>query len=278
MSSRNQRAAVAQETLTIFEEGAYTNALRQRVSVAASLAAAVQGTRALTPDAFDHLTWDTTETYTTELRVTNETTLQAAYRLVVEEELPEVACLNFASAKNPGGGFLNGSQAQEESLARASGLYLCQTAHGPMYAFHRRFASCLYTDRMIYSPRVPVIRDDSDQLLPRPYLLSIITAPAVNKGGLLQNHDDDGLRQVEAVMLERTRKVLRLALAQGHRILILGAWGCGVFRNDPVAVAGYFARVLQEAPIKNQFKKVVFAVLDTSKAQTTVRAFEEAFA
>src|SRR5262249_17412335 len=106
---------------------------------------------------------------TTEFRVVNCTTLAAARQLVREEGAADVLCLNFASGKNPGGGFLNGSQAQEESLARATGLYPCLTPMRAMYDANRQFDSCLYTDHMIYSPRVPVFRDDDDALLSEPY-------------------------------------------------------------------------------------------------------------
>jgi len=68
--------------------------------------------------------------------------------------------LNFASAKNPGGGFLGGGSAQEESLARSSGLFPCINQMQQMYETNRAYRSCLYTDHMIYSPRVPVFRDD----------------------------------------------------------------------------------------------------------------------
>ena len=85
--------------------------------------------------------------------VTNETSLSAARRMG-----PDAACLVFASAKNPGGGFLSGAQAQEESIARSSALYPCQTAAGEFYSFHRRQGDLRYSDRVIYSPHVPVIR------------------------------------------------------------------------------------------------------------------------
>ncbi|MCP4113573.1 MAG: TIGR02452 family protein [Desulfobacteraceae bacterium] len=51
----------------------------------------------------------------TVIEVTTESTLEAAHRLIKEYNCNHIACLNFASAKNPGGGFSSGSQAQEES-------------------------------------------------------------------------------------------------------------------------------------------------------------------
>ncbi|WP_259391506.1 TIGR02452 family protein [Paenibacillus sp. 1011MAR3C5] len=118
--------------------------------------------------------------YDTIIEVTEETTLAAAARLAKEEE--EICCLNFASAKHPGGGFLTGARAQEESLARASGLYPTIVQMKEMYSHNAWQRICLYSDYIIYSPKVPVFRDDSGVLLDKAYPVSIITSPAVNAG------------------------------------------------------------------------------------------------
>jgi len=93
-------------------------------------------------------------------------------------------CLNFASARHPGGGFLGGAQAQEESLARTSGLYACLTsAHcKKMYLINQQNKSCLYSHRIIYSPDVPVFKDDDGAILDEWYSMNFISAPAVNAG------------------------------------------------------------------------------------------------
>src|SRR5262249_34690905 len=190
--------------------------------------------------------------------VRNESALHAARRLLSEGE-SRVLALNFASARHPGGGFLKGSQAQEESLARASGLYACLTRHRAYYEANERCGSCLYTDHMIYSPDVPVFRDDDDVLLEEPYPLSFITAPAVNAG--IVRHREEG--RIEPVMRERVEKLLALALEHGHENVVLGAWGCGVFRNNPEQVAGWFAEHLTGGgAYRSAFRRVVFAVLD----------------
>jgi uncharacterized protein (TIGR02452 family) len=200
--------------------------------------------------------------------VVNETTLHAAWRLREGEPRARVLALNFASARHPGGGFLKGSQAQEESLARASGLYACISRFREMYDANAHFPSCLYTDHMIYSLDVPVFRDDEDALLECPYLLSFVTAPAVNVGALRRNAPDT-LHQVEPVMLERMEKVLSVAVVHGHDVLVLGAWGCGVFGNDPERVAGWFHRHLMgEGTFRRAFRKVVFALLDRTESRS----------
>ncbi len=277
MASRNTRARIARETVEILERGWYVAPDGGRVSVAESLAGARAGTRFFGPDDFGEVfrrrDARAGRPADTEFRVSNCTTLVAA-RTLIRAGIDDVLCLNFASAKNPGGGFLNGSQAQEESLARASGLYPCLLECRAVYDANRQFDSCLYTDHMIYSPRVPVFRDDDDALLAETYVVSVITAPAVNAGALRSNERP----HIERTMLARTEKVLALAAAYGHEALVLGAWGCGVFRNDPADVARWFRHHLcGNAALRGAFRTVVFAVLDSTPDGRNIRPFEGQF-
>jgi uncharacterized protein (TIGR02452 family) len=206
--------------------------------------------------------------------VTPESTLAAARRLDAAAPGCDPCCLNFASAKHPGGGFLSGARAQEESLARASGLYACIAPQREMYDFNRACGTCLYSDYMIHSPRVPVFRDDDGLLLEEPYLASFLTAPAVNAGAVRE----DEVRLIEPTMRRRAEKVLGVARHHSHRALVLGAWGCGVFRNDPVMVADHFAGLLGPGgAFHSLFEQVVFAVLDFGERKETFEAFRERF-
>ncbi len=105
-----------------------------------------------------------------------------------------------------------------------------------MYEANRQSSSCLYTEHMIYSPDVPVFRDDDDVLLDEPYAVSIVTAPAVN-AGVVRAKEPRNVARIEPVMRARIERVLALAVVNGHDVLVLGAWGCGVFGNDPTQVA-----------------------------------------
>jgi uncharacterized protein (TIGR02452 family) len=200
--------------------------------------------------------------------VTGESTLEAARRAG-----GEVACLVFASARNPGGGFLNGAQAQEESVARSSALYPCLRAAGEFYAHHRAHPELTYSDRVIYSPAVPVFRDDQGTLLNGPYPVTFLTAAAPNRAAIARNQPGL-LAEVPAVLRRRAGRILAVAAAHGHRRLILGAWGCGVFGNDPATVAEAFAAALRDGP---GFEEVVFAVLDRGRDAPTRAAFAEIF-
>jgi uncharacterized protein (TIGR02452 family) len=213
------------------------------------------------------------ENSTPAIEVTRETTAAAARRLVHEGEAGVVA-LNFASAKNPGGGFLGGARAQEEDLARCSALYVCQLQQRGYYDANRASGTVLYTDHLIYSPDVPFFRDDSHALLPAPFLVSLLTSPAPNAGEAWRGGEGE---RVHETLVRRARQVLAVAAHHRHRVIVLGAWGCGVFRNDPRAVAEVFAKLVEEPPFAGSFARVVFAVYDRSKAQATMRAFEDRF-
>jgi uncharacterized protein (TIGR02452 family) len=114
----------------------------------------------------------------------------------------------------------------------------------PYYHANERQKSCTYTDHVIYTPRAVVIRNDAGTLLEQPYYASIITAPAVN-AGVVDKREGHGV--VRPIMHERIRRILTIAQVHKIDILILGAFGCGVFRNDPSEVAQIFAGHLNGA-------------------------------
>jgi len=258
---------MATETMAIIEAGGYRSPGGRDVLIGAGIAAAIEGTRLHLPaEALPAPPLDGSGAPVIE--VTNETSLSAARRLGAD-----VACLVFASAKSPGGGFLNGAQAQEESIARSSALYPCQQAAREFYDFHRRQGDLRYSDRIIYSPGVPVFRADDGALLDEPYPVSFLTAAAPNLGAITASQPT-AAASVPAVLAARAGRVLAVAAAHGHRTLVLGAWGCGVFRNDPAVVAAAFAALLARA--SGRFDHVVFAVLDHQHGAPTHAAFTRA--
>ncbi|MCF6405655.1 TIGR02452 family protein [Chitinophaga filiformis] len=281
--NKSARVAIAYETLDILANGQYQNKRNEVVSISKDLKYAIEHTIHYKPEDFEKVfiardaQLKHIPTGNCRIEVTAESTFAAARRLVVTEGEENVCCLNFASAKNPGGGFLGGAQAQEESLARASGLYPTLKQHHEMYDTNRAHKSLLYTEHMIYSPSVPVFRDDNDQLIDNHYLVSIITSPAVNRGALMTN-EPENLPKIESVMLNRIENLLSVAVVNKHTSLILGAWGCGVFRNRTEDVAAWFAHhLLKNETFKNAFKHIVFAIYDPSEKKKTADAFKEQF-
>ena len=184
--------------------------------------------------------------------------------------------LNFASARNPGGGFINGAKAQEEDLCRCSGLYPCLLAQRGYYEANRGYESAIYTDHLIYSPSVPWFRTRSRDQPDTVFLASVITAPAPNAGVVLTG-EPGALPEVEVALRRRAGFVLAVAADNGHRTALLGAWGCGVFRNIPALVADAFGRWLESAKFAGAFDRIVFAIYDRSEQQTTLSAFRQRF-
>jgi uncharacterized protein (TIGR02452 family) len=268
---RSFAADLGRETLRILNAGRYTNPAGTVVEIADLVERSVAGTCSYPPDAT--LPRSLLGEKQTHIEVANESTLAAAFRLVHQGYRP--VALNFASAKHPGGGFLGGALAQEESLARSSGLYACIQGN-PMYDFHKAQGDAMYSAYAIYSPDVPVFRDDEGNLLDQPYLCSFITAPAANAKVVLQR-DRRRRDELREVMDRRIRRVLAIAATHGHEALVLGAWGCGVFGNDSTVIADLFRRALAQ-PFCGVFAKVVFAVLDWSEERRFIGPFERLFA
>ncbi|PKV50048.1 uncharacterized protein (TIGR02452 family) [Aquimarina sp. MAR_2010_214] len=268
------RKITAKETLKITEQGFYINEIGDKVSIQEEQNAAVRGTKYYSSDKLDEILDNLKfeSEYETLFQVVEETTIQSVERVVGEGYLNPM-CLNFASAKNPGGGFFNGAQAQEESIARSSGLYPCQISAIEFYETHRAMKSCIYTDGMIYSPMVPIIRKDSGGFFDTPILSSIITSAAVNTG-VVKRFESTKFSDIEGIMSIRIDKLLALSVFNENRTLILGAWGCGVFQNDPLMISRLFATLLK-GKYDGVFEKVVFAIY--AKNKKFIEAFQKEF-
>jgi uncharacterized protein (TIGR02452 family) len=259
-------AELGRSAVTIATQGWYLHRPGQKVDISHEVQAACAGKRSIAPGAA--LGNDEPQRYIPNyIQVANETTLGAARRLV-EDGLRRPVVLNFANGLHPGGGFLDGARAQEEVLCRSSALYLT-LKDDPMYAAHLLAGSPASSDWVIYSPDVPVFRTDDGALLPQAWPLSVITcaapyAPAV------------GAEKSAALLRQRIHRVLEVAQAMGHTSIVLGAWGCGAFRNDARRTALDFREAL-EGPFNRTFTQVVFAISDWSPERRTLGAFREAF-
>lgn len=199
--------------------------------------------------------------------------------------------LNFASATNPGGGVVHGSSAQEEALCRCSTLYFVLDTDELMKAFylpHRQAGNALYNDDLLYLPGIYVIKSDTsyperlqeDQW----YKVNVITCAAPNlreRPGNMMN-PDGGKQAVKiteeelSVLLEnRIHRIFAAAAADGNEVLILGAFGCGAFRNPPKIVAKAFHKAMED--YVDCFETVEFAVYHTQYETENYKAFQAEF-
>lgn len=152
-----------------------------------------------------------------------------------------ITALNFANAMYAGGAYVLGGNAQEESLCRASMLYYTIRTQKDYYHRNRLHVFPDYTDTMIYSENVPVIRNDDGTLLENPVLCNFITSPAVNR--TFAKFMFSG-KKINHIMYKRIEKIITLALEKKSDILILGAFGCGMFGNRRETVLPMFEEII----------------------------------
>ncbi len=266
--SRDAAAHMGREAVAIQMKGGYTAPSGSWVDIAESVRQAVAARQSLKPEDALPEPPPSQKPFHLNVGVSNETTLEAAQRLAGGGK--RVLALNFASAILPGGGFLNGARAQEECLARVSALYVT-LKDDPMYDFHRQLDHKMATDWAILSPDVPVFRTDDGLLLEKPWLCSFITCAApVAKSATRATPDPKQL------LAKRIDRVLAIAKAYGYEVLVLGAWGCGVFGGDLIATAAAFREALS-GKFRGDFSDVVFAIADWSPERRFLKPFREAF-
>lgn len=267
MNERTGNVSIAKETIEICKNKQYVSPSGKTIDISKELDSAIAGTVYYkAEDNLPDMDWGVGPSI---VEVTNETTAQAATRLVSLGKT-NILALNFASARNQGGGFLGGALAQEEDLCRASGLYSCLKKKPLFYNANILCDDHYYTDGIIYSPNVPFFRDTDNKFLEDPFTLSIVSAPAPN---LNSTGKMDGERIVKTLS-NRVLKILQVAATHGHKNLILGAWGCGAFGNDSAMVATVFNAGIMMTPA---FEHVCFAVYDTKPGQPTYEIFKKAY-
>ena len=143
--NREKRKMIAEETLRIIQSGQY-NVGGKAVDIADSISFSRENSILISQgDAEKFGKEFQSKAGTPVIELTNESTLSAILRMN-GNQVSAIGVLNFASAKNPGGGFLNGALAQEESLAIASSLYDSQTHQSGYYDINRTCKSMMYTD------------------------------------------------------------------------------------------------------------------------------------
>lgn len=183
------------------------------------------------------------------------------YRAMVDakKEGDKVGILCFANAKYAGGGFLTGSTAQEESLCYMSNLYRTQLNEPDYYKLSRDKLSGVYSHNQIVSRNVKFIKDEDYNIVDKPFNCDIvITCSAVSKVRLDKNKNN--IIDIQSYMTERIRLILQTFLNEGCNKIILGAFGCGVFKNDPEMIAQCFKEVIYDMQLGTYFDKIIFAI------------------
>lgn len=165
---------------------------------------------------------------------------------------PIITVLNFASFTRPGGGFLNGANAQEENLCMHSNLYEILEQQKEFYKYNADNAFLTkgaYMNRAIFSKDTTFFKDNKS------IKCNVITCACPNRSAkYLQDNPYENTKTLKS----RIRFILDIAEDNLTDTLILGAWGCGVFKQNPEEVAKIFKEVLKDK--KYQFTNVIFAI------------------
>lgn len=223
-----------------------------------------------------------------EVQVIQSRTFEAAMSLHKDSPDKKIAVLNFASAMHPGGGVKNGSSAQEESLCRCSTLYPALTQNWlreKFYNVNRAAHDCRHTDACIYSPNVVICKTDEDiprRMKPENFVtVDVLTCAAPNLRNEPANwHNPEtgepirmDPQELLSLHIHRGRHIMCIAAAHSVDILILGAFGCGAFRNDPYIVAQAYRTVTQE--YQKYFDTIVFAIYCRDYESENFRVFRQ---
>ena len=234
----------------------------------------------------DYPTFDSSKSRKNAITISGDRSFQAAMRLRREYPDAKIAVMNFANAFHAGGGVTKGSSAQEESLCRTSTLYPLiyrRTLRDTFYKHHKDLNTPKASDSLIYTEGVIICKTDDDlpKRMPQEHWVSIdvITiaapdlrtksnphAPLVGKGAFMNNAELFGYH------VKRAIHMLTCAAAQNADILVLGAFGCGAFENDPNVVARAYRIALEEFP--RVFERIEFAIYCPAGKNENYEAFE----
>ena len=211
-----------------------------------------------------------------EVEIIENSTFQCARELY--RQFSKIAVLNFANPHEPGGGVRRGAMAQEECLCRCSDLYnvLAQPYFlKHYYQYHYQSCDYYFSDRLIYSPDITVIKSDDSlpQVLDSPFCVDVITCAAP----YITDSADKTADELLVIYQSRIKNILEVAMSKNVDCLILGAFGCGAFHNNPDIMAKAFAQLLVQEQYAKFFKKVVFAIKRTGNFCPNIYSFEQAF-
>lgn len=280
MTTRDNLVEIFEDTLSLIRENATLKKGMERTLQGAKLYSEGEDIPGLEL-AGDRVTDFTQEMgITPEVTVTRHRTFEAAQKLHAKYPGKRVGVLNFASATNPGGGVTDGAFAQEECLCRCSTLYPVLKRDDffqDYYRFHRRRHDHIYTDACIYAPGVMVVKSDVEEPKRLPsrewFSVDVITCAAPNLWFDSKILSGEELLNVH---LKRGERIFQVAIANHVDVLVLGAFGCGAFRNDPAIVANAYCQLLEK--YGKYFTAIEFAVYCNQYSLANYETFKKVFA
>ena len=179
----------------------------------------------------------------------------------------EIGVLNFASYVNPGGGFINGAMAQEEALCHESFLYNVLSKQNKFYEWNVKHKNdSLYLDRALWSPKIKFRGIDAN----------VLTCAAPNRKAFInrkifESKDNEKIqKRYHDVLESRIKFIANIFRENKQNVIILGAFGCGVFGNDPEEVAALFKKYLTVGTAK----EIIFSIPDEKNRKPFEKIFK----
>jgi uncharacterized protein (TIGR02452 family) len=171
----------------------------------------------------------------------------------------KTCALNMASPKRPGGGVQNGARAQEECLFRCSNLIT--SISDEFYPLTD--LECLYTQSALFFK-------DKNYYQIDPIKSDVITIAAENLA--FKSKD----KNYQNITKDKIRLILSIPYLHGAQNLILGAWGCGVFNNNPNDIAQYFKEIIIDENYGSLYKSIIFAIInDHNSVDNNLKIFSD---
>jgi len=278
MSTPGERIQVFEDTLSW---------IKSDPDLSASVDTAKQKTTVYYED--DYPVFDASKTRNMQITVSGDRSYQAAMRLHKENPGAKIAVMNFANAFHAGGGVTKGAGAQEECLCRTSTLYPLlyrRTLKDSFYKHHRDLNTSKASDSLVYTEGVIICKTDTDhpERMSKKDWVSVdvitIAAPDLRSRSnqyaeLVGNGTYMNDAELFGYHVKRAIHMLTCAAAKGADILVLGAFGCGAFQNDPKVVARAYKTALEVFP--KVFDQVEFAILLPPTGSVNYDVFKSVF-
>ena len=179
------------------------------------------------------------------------------------------AALNMANAHTPGGGVKGGARAQEESIFRRSNYFQSLYPKENKHLAQQLGSNPYYVPKagVVYSPSVTVFRKNEGKgfAFCKPFQIDMIASAAYHL------HSSKLPEGYEENTKAKMRAILRTAKGTGHDAVVLGAFGCGAFKNSPKKIATLFKQVIQEKEFKGAFKEIAFAIINDHNGKNNLK-------